>query len=726
MALPGAPSPGPAAAPPALPPPPPPPTVLMSVRVALEQPPRRPPPPAALLRLQLSLQPQPPPARRRFRLGLRTAEEAGGASIAEYDLKDISYTVRSPTCHELVVVGALDEPMVFNFEEEREAQKWWTIVSSSLREVQKASDSSSLAPQASSLPAAAGGSSAEGDPEEALFSELSRKEDLALQLAQAIEDGDEEAAGAVRRGPGSPAGHPQHPAEGLQLPPRRHQHERGRGGRDVVCQHRPQGPAPHYNRDAQAAGVPGLRLPPPGAALDHRAVPVRGRADGFVLRHPQGRGHGLPLPAVGQEGRADAAALRGGPGTAPAQLHRRARRRRRGRGAAPVQHPAQRVHQERSGCCARPFGWWAGGAARILPKSCPDPAQILPKPSLILNPILNPPCLHVACGLLVPGQCGREGLGRCCHLCTCGPKWGIWCSPGPGSSLGPCRAGAEGLSGPFGAEQSRALGADPSASGAHRVSVLPAPSSSGGLCPSPCRGRNAPVSPSLLQRGGATPAGRWTSVRSASTWTPCRSETSSATPRRPLPPPCPRRCRWVALRPPSPLPPARCSGGWPPSSLVPLSFPTRFPQLLTCPVFSAGGLVVPQVHLHQQAHAAGLRDVQHRPPGGLRGALQLQARRNGALEDPAGAGGDPAVPTGTGAHGPAWGAAALPLCLCRAGFVPGRAGRRLVGERILRRAGSGHKTTGSSKKGLLQPLNHPLVGQAMPAAVRRARCRAVL
>lgn len=190
MALPGAPAPAPAAAP-ALPPPP---TVLMSVRVALEQPPRRPPPPAALLRLQLSLEPA-PAGQRRFRLGLRQAEEAGGASIAEYDLKDISYTVKSPTCHELVVFGSLDEPMVFNFEEEREAQKWWTIVSSSLREVQKASDSSStLASQASSLPAAAGGSSADRDPEEALFSELSRKEDLALQLAQAIEDGDEEAA----------------------------------------------------------------------------------------------------------------------------------------------------------------------------------------------------------------------------------------------------------------------------------------------------------------------------------------------------------------------------------------------------------------------------------------------------------------------------------------------------------------------------------------------------
>lgn len=57
--------------------------------------------------------------------------------MAEYDLKDISYKVRSPTCHELMVLGSSDEPMVFNFEEEREAQKWWTIVSSSLREVQK-------------------------------------------------------------------------------------------------------------------------------------------------------------------------------------------------------------------------------------------------------------------------------------------------------------------------------------------------------------------------------------------------------------------------------------------------------------------------------------------------------------------------------------------------------------------------------------------------------------
>ncbi|XP_009469628.1 PREDICTED: sharpin [Nipponia nippon] len=114
-------------------------------------------------------------------------------NVAEYDLKDISYKVRSPTCHELTVLGSSDEPMVFNFEEEREAQKWWTIVSSSLREVQKASDSM-LASQASSLPAAAGGVSADQDPEAALTLELSETEDLALHLAQAIEYGDEEVA----------------------------------------------------------------------------------------------------------------------------------------------------------------------------------------------------------------------------------------------------------------------------------------------------------------------------------------------------------------------------------------------------------------------------------------------------------------------------------------------------------------------------------------------------
>ncbi|XP_026722855.1 sharpin, partial [Athene cunicularia] len=95
-------------------------------------------------------------------------------NVAAYDLKDISYKVKSPTCHELTVLSSSDEPLVFDFEEEREAQKWWTIVSSSLREVQKAAESS-LAAQASALPAAAGASSADQDPEAALSLELSEK-----------------------------------------------------------------------------------------------------------------------------------------------------------------------------------------------------------------------------------------------------------------------------------------------------------------------------------------------------------------------------------------------------------------------------------------------------------------------------------------------------------------------------------------------------------------------
>lgn len=75
MALPGAPAPAPAAAPV----PPPPPTVLMAVRAGLAQPSRLPPlPAAAALRLQLSVEPA-AGGQRRFRLGLRHPEAAGGA-----------------------------------------------------------------------------------------------------------------------------------------------------------------------------------------------------------------------------------------------------------------------------------------------------------------------------------------------------------------------------------------------------------------------------------------------------------------------------------------------------------------------------------------------------------------------------------------------------------------------------------------------------------------------
>ncbi|KAM9573697.1 sharpin [Guaruba guarouba] len=172
---------------------PPPLTVLTSVRAALARASRRPPlPAAAALRLQLSAGPA-PAAQRRFRLELRHDGAAGGAPIAEYDLKDVVYKVQGPRSHELLVLGAWDEPLLLSFEEEREAQKWWTIVSSSLREVQKAFESA-LAAEALPPPAGANPIPEDQGPKEALTMELREKEDLALHLTQAIEFGDEEEA----------------------------------------------------------------------------------------------------------------------------------------------------------------------------------------------------------------------------------------------------------------------------------------------------------------------------------------------------------------------------------------------------------------------------------------------------------------------------------------------------------------------------------------------------
>lgn len=83
----------------------------------------------------------------------------------------------------------------------------------------------------------------------------------------------------------------------------------------------------------------------------------------------------------------------------------------------------------------------SAGGQEGQPGFCPDPAQILPKPSLILNPILNPPCLHVACGLLVPDRVGGRLWGT---GVTSAPMWssrapngefGALLAPGPRSDL---------------------------------------------------------------------------------------------------------------------------------------------------------------------------------------------------------------------------------------------------------------------------------------------------
>ncbi|KAM4793656.1 LOW QUALITY PROTEIN: sharpin [Cyanocitta cristata] len=202
MAAPGAPGPGPAASPP---------TVLMAARAELAAPCRLLPAAGAALRLQLSVEPG-AHGRRRFRLGLRLPEAGGGAPLAEFDLRDVSYRVCGPTSHELELppAGAAGlgssgssgssgsagsgsagsagsaGTVALRFPEEREAQQWWTVLSSSLREARRAPEGDA---GTSPVPPAA-----EADPEEARTLELAQREELALRLAEAIAFGDEAVA----------------------------------------------------------------------------------------------------------------------------------------------------------------------------------------------------------------------------------------------------------------------------------------------------------------------------------------------------------------------------------------------------------------------------------------------------------------------------------------------------------------------------------------------------
>ncbi|XP_060632016.2 sharpin isoform X2 [Anolis sagrei] len=145
-----------------------------------------------LLRLQLSAAPGP----ERFRLGLKGLQGGPDSgtepSLVEYSLKDISYEVKTATCHELKVLARPEDPLVFHFEDEQEAQKWWSVVSTSLREAQKASEGPGLLPgRLLPPPSAAMNSLPASEPEASLLSQLARKEELALRLSAAIELGDE-------------------------------------------------------------------------------------------------------------------------------------------------------------------------------------------------------------------------------------------------------------------------------------------------------------------------------------------------------------------------------------------------------------------------------------------------------------------------------------------------------------------------------------------------------
>ncbi|KAK9402799.1 sharpin [Crotalus adamanteus] len=158
--------------------------VLASAR-ALSSPPLAPPgarEAQRLLRLQLSAAPGP----ERFRLGLRGGPDSGPEPglVEEYGLREISYEARSGTCHELKVLARPDDPLLFHFEDEQEAQAWWAAVSSSLREVQK-EGSTGLTGRPPAQPLAT---------PTALPVETAKKEDLVVHLSAAIELGNEEEA----------------------------------------------------------------------------------------------------------------------------------------------------------------------------------------------------------------------------------------------------------------------------------------------------------------------------------------------------------------------------------------------------------------------------------------------------------------------------------------------------------------------------------------------------
>ncbi|XP_015209658.1 ranBP-type and C3HC4-type zinc finger-containing protein 1 [Lepisosteus oculatus] len=165
-------------------------TVLMSVRVSVCHSGIR---PLCLpgagdesLRLQLSMDPG---RAGEFRLALRDASASAAGrsvSIVEFDLRDVQYEVKSLRCHELSLVTPPHDRITFNFRDEREAQEWATVVTSSLREAHRVADSSSQTPEERQLHL---------EPLEPTASvTLPRTEDLCIELATAIEAGDASSA----------------------------------------------------------------------------------------------------------------------------------------------------------------------------------------------------------------------------------------------------------------------------------------------------------------------------------------------------------------------------------------------------------------------------------------------------------------------------------------------------------------------------------------------------
>ncbi|KAM5157644.1 ranBP-type and C3HC4-type zinc finger-containing protein 1-like [Mantella aurantiaca] len=145
------------------------------------------------LHLQLSVEPENP---RDFRLAVRTAARGPSSTVVgDYRLRDVSYDQKNTRCHQLTVLENPAQRVTFNFQDEREAQKWWTVVSSSLREAQKAvKNQRDLSPANPRSPPSLGEPlSPEATPPE-LEETPPSKEELMLRLSRCIESGDHKLA----------------------------------------------------------------------------------------------------------------------------------------------------------------------------------------------------------------------------------------------------------------------------------------------------------------------------------------------------------------------------------------------------------------------------------------------------------------------------------------------------------------------------------------------------
>ncbi|XP_037550183.1 ranBP-type and C3HC4-type zinc finger-containing protein 1 [Nematolebias whitei] len=155
-------------------------TVLMSVQVSVchsgIRPLCLPGAGAESLRLQLGMDPG---KSGEFRLSLLdTSGSVRSVAIAEFDLRSVNYELKSPKCHELVLVAPPHDRIGFNFRCEREAQEWATVVVSALKEAHR------VAPEENG---------SQHLPDGLQFqktSALQKTEDACIELSRAIEAGD--------------------------------------------------------------------------------------------------------------------------------------------------------------------------------------------------------------------------------------------------------------------------------------------------------------------------------------------------------------------------------------------------------------------------------------------------------------------------------------------------------------------------------------------------------